>query len=225
MGDSVLNRAAASTAFLAACLATGCTGNIRETTSPRTATEQLLVSTAAERAIAQWDDLEQELKGKKVASDDTRFESLDKPYAVSSLRHFLSERGVIVVPLKPEKFKDAAGKDQETPPAERVLEVRSGTLGINDKSFGIGIPALPFPVPNTTLATVTPAVYLVNRNKQEGWAKFQFWVYDPGTESYVSRTKDLWGHAYYSKWWFLFVGPFDFSNDIYPDSSIVDNVK
>jgi hypothetical protein len=214
--------------FVAAFLAvssTGCIGGIRDTTTARTSTEQILVSTAAERAIAGFDNVEQELKGKRVAIDDTRFESVDKAYAVSGIRHFVSEHGGLLCPLAPPKIKDKDGKDVDGPGPDRVLEIRNGGLGINDTSFGLGLPALPLAVPSVTVTAMSPPLYLFFRGKQEGWAKFQFWIYDPKQEAYVAKSKDLWGHTYYSKWYVLFVGPFDFSNDIYPEDKDVNTAE
>jgi len=202
---------------------TGCLGTIRDTTTPRTSTEMLLVSTAAERAIGEFDNVEKELKGRRVAIDDSRFKAQndgDGAYCVSAARNYVAEHGGILVPLAPVKSKDAAGKEIETSP-ERVLEIRDGGLGLADKSWGFGIPALPFPIYGTNLTSVTPALYLFFKSKQEGWAKFQFWIYDPRQEAYVAKSKDLWGETYYTKWWILGIGPFDWSNDVYPDDSIL----
>jgi hypothetical protein len=200
----------------------GCIGTIRDTTTPRTSTEQLLISTAAERAIASFENVDDELKGKRVAIDDTRFESIDKAYAISALRHYVSQHGGHIVPLAPVKMKDSTGKDIDVPP-ERILEIRNGALGINDTSWGIGIPSFPLAVPSMPVTSMTPPLYLFFRGKQEGWAKFQFWILDPITSNYVARSKDLWGHTYYSKWYFFGCGPFDFSQDIYPDEQAVNN--
>ena len=216
---------AAHLAFLIALVgATGCVGNIRETTTARTSTEMLLVSTAAERAINQFANAKTELGGRRVFIDDHLFESIDKPYAVSAIRHYCSENGAILMSAATETQKDAAGKDVVITP-DRILEIRNGALGVEDKGWGVGIPALPLPIPQTNLTTASPAMYFFFRGKQEGWAKFQFWIYDPKSETYVAKSDDLWGHSYYSKWWFLFVGPFDWSNDIYPDTSLLDEAK
>src|SRR5207302_61646 len=48
-------------AFTLLLCGAGCVGSIRETTTARTSTEQLLVSTAAERAIARFNNVEKEL--------------------------------------------------------------------------------------------------------------------------------------------------------------------
>jgi len=211
-------------AFAALFFATsGCIGTIRDTTTPRTSTEQLLISTAAERAIASFENVDAELKGKRVAIDDTKFESVDKAYALSALRHYVSEHGGHVVPLAPVKTKNAEGKEVEGPGPDRVLEIRNGALGINDTSWGLGIPSFPLAVPSMPVTSMTPPLYLFFRGKQEGWAKFQFWILDPKQDAYVARSKDLWGHTYYSKWYFLGCGPFDFSQDIYPEEEQVNN--
>jgi hypothetical protein len=203
---------------LTLALAAGCVGNARETTTPRTSTEQLLVSTAAERAVGRLDEkVLAALRGRRVIIDESRYESYDKPYVMSALRHRLAEEDVILAP--------GPDKDQKAPAPERVVEVRSGGLGVNDDTFGLGIPALPLPIPNTTLVSTTPALYLFFRDKQQGWAKFQIWVWDRATGEYVASSGDLWGHAYYSQWWFFFVGPFDFSNDIYPHGDALERAS
>ncbi len=203
---------------LLALLLAGCVGEVRETTTQRTSTEQLLLSTAAERAIDRCPFDSLGLAGLRVAIDDSHFESYDKGYVLSSLRHALSEQGVVLVPaegLPGEHEGDAPLKPQ------RILELRSGALGVNDNSWGIGLPPLPLPIPQTNLTTETPSLYLFYRGKQEGWAKLQLWVYDPDTRVYLAKSGDLWGHSYYSSWWILFMGPFGFSNDIYPEEEAV----
>lgn len=221
MRPEIMLRAAA---VLVLASASGCIGNIRETTTPRTSTEMLLVSTAAERAVKEL-EYPAELKGKKVAIDDTKFDSVDKNYLVSALRNYVSENGSTLVGLAPVKTKDAAGKEVEVGP-ERIVEIRNGALGLDDHSLGFGIPPLPVPVPNTTItAGPMPGIWFFWRGKQEGWAKFQLWVMDPKQSSFVYKSKDLWGHSYYSKWTILGLGPFDWSNDIYPDSSLLGQIK
>jgi hypothetical protein len=215
----MLRRPSLLAILLALPLAAGCVGEIRATTTTRTSTEQLLISTAAERAIARFAAVEKELKGKRVVIDDSRYESYDKPYVVGALRHYLSEHGARLETLGPGQ----AAKDLPIP--DRVVEVRNGGLGINDKSWGLGIPSFPLPLPNTTLVTKTPALYLIYRDKQEGWAKLQLWIFDPAKEAYVAASDDLWGRSYLTRWTFLFVGPFDFSNDIYPSEEKVKVAK
>lgn len=189
------------TALGLALLASGCVGEIRETTSPRTSTEMLLVSTAAKRAIAGYDAAP--LSGKRVLLDDSHFDSVDKAYVVSALRHHLARAGAIVA--APDGEKDL------------VLEIRNATLGVEDSAFTLGIPALPVESLEGLDPVLLPPLYFVRRASQQGWAKLQLWIYDPASKLFVSKSGDLWGHSYYNQWFFLGLGPFDFSEDIYPD--------
>ena len=205
-----------------ALLGSACTGEIRETTSARTATEQLLISTAAQRAVNNYQgDIKKLLAGKRVAIDDSRFDAVDKNYVISHLRNVLARNGVTLV-NKADVIADAGSKKVADFNPALILELRSGALGIKDADFGFGIPPLPLPVPNTALTTQSPGLYLIYRDKQEGWAKFQFWLYDPQTKTYLAQSADLWGRSYYSKWTFFAIGPLDFSEDIYPEEELVE---
>ena len=188
-------------ALSAICLITaGCVGGIRDTSTPRTSTEILLVSTAANRAAMEYDA--SALAGKNVYVDTGYFDSVDKNYVVSALRDHLAGSGVILA--------DAAEG------ADLTMEIRNGTLGIWDGDFVLGIPQLPFAAQGLP-AAMLPPLYLFRRLSAQGYAKFQLWIYEPATKAYVSRSKDLWGKTYYNQWWVLGIGPFDGSNDIYPE--------
>ena len=191
-----------------ACLAllvSGCT--VRETTTPRTATEVLLVSTAAERAIKSYDA--GPLAGRRVAIDASRYQGIDKSYVVSALRSQVVRGGGRLV-------KDLRATRPEAPPPEVMIELRSGTLGIWDGDFVIGIPEIPVSAQGLPPALLPP-LYLLRRLTAQGWAKFQFRTYDRATLVQVHQSGDLWGSSYYTQWWVLGIGPFDGSNDIYPD--------
>ena len=181
----------------------GCVGGIRDTTTARTATEILLVSTAAERAIKEY-KVDPSLKGKKVTIDDSRYDSVDKPYVTSALREHLSAAGAIVV---------ADGSDF-------TVEMRNGTLGIYDSDFTIGIPGLPVALGGIGAElppVITPPFSIFKRDTSQGWCKMQLWTYKTADNTFVSKSGDLWGNSYYNQWIFLFIGPFDGSNDIYPE--------
>ncbi|BBM82831.1 DUF6655 family protein [Candidatus Uabimicrobium amorphum] len=180
----------------------GCIGGIRDTTTARTATEILLVSTAAERAIQNY-KVDKSLSGKKVTIDDSHYDSVDKPYVSSALREHLSAAGAIVV---------ADGSDY-------TVEVRNGTLGIFDSDFTMGIPGLPVALGfgAELPPVITPPISVFKRDTSQGWCKMQLWIYKTADNTFVSKSDDLWGSSYYNQWIFLFIGPFDGSNDIYPE--------
>ncbi|MBL4850618.1 MAG: hypothetical protein JKY65_34310 [Planctomycetes bacterium] len=193
----------------------GCVGGIRDTTTARSASEILLISTAAERAVAKYDA--SALSGKNVFIDDARFVSVDKEYVMSALRGHLAASGVTLVG---ERKPISKGNSQG---ADFVLELRNGTLGIWDGDFVLGIPALPLAAQGSPVV-LTPPLYLFRRLSAQGYAKFQFWLYDAATAAFIGRSTDLWGHSFYNKWWWLGIGPFDGSNDIFPEVSITDAV-
>ena len=192
---------------------TGCIGGIRDSTTARTASEILLISTAAERAVAKYDA--SALEGKRVYIDEGRFESVDKPYVISALRDHLAGSGVTLTGSKDPITKDKADG------ADFVIELRNGTLGIWDGDFVVGIPQLPMSAQGSP-TVLLPPLYLFRRLSAQGFAKFQFWIYDAATTKFIGRSPDLWGHSYYNQWWWFGVGPFDGSNDIYPEYSIGD---
>lgn len=189
----------------------GC-GSIRETTTPRTSTEMLLISTAAERAVQSYDP--KDLAGKRVFIDASRFDSVDKPYVLSALRNHLARQQVLL--------SDTADARDDAHPkgAEVVLQVRNATLGIWDGDFTLGIPALPISGEGFDQSFFLPPLYFVRRLSAQGFAKLQMWLFDPATKGFLGRTPDLWGHSYYNQWWFFGIGPFDGSNDVYPETDI-----
>ncbi len=197
--------------------APGCIGNIRETTTARTATEMLLVSTAAERAVASYDA--GHLRGKRVFVDDTRFESVDKAYVMSALRDHLAGQGVTLV----DKKEAGEGDAPAALGAELVLELRSASLGVYDGDFVLGIPQLPVSAQGFP-PVLLPPLYAFRRFSQQGWAKLEFWTYGAKSLQHVQRSGPLWGSSYYNQWWFFGIGPFDGSNDIYPEEDLPEYV-
>ncbi|MDQ7813799.1 DUF6655 family protein, partial [Brevundimonas sp.] len=90
--------------MLGACASTS------ETHPSRTATEQLLVARAADRAV---EGLTLPIpRGTRVYVDDAYFRAENAPYAVSAIRSALSEAGYSLAPSKQE--------------AAAVLELRAG---------------------------------------------------------------------------------------------------
>ncbi len=111
-------------------LSTGCVGGIRSTTTPRTTTDMLLVSTAAERAVQKYEA--DGLSGKRVFIDDSKFDSVDKKYVVSALRQHLAKANVTLASkADPATEEDPSG-------AQILLQIRSASVGIWDGEFTLG---------------------------------------------------------------------------------------
>ena len=147
-------------AALVTMLLSGCTTG-RQTDPPRTATEQLLISTAADRAAASIAlDLGPE---RKCFLDATNFEGLDGKYAIAAIRSSLLKKGTRFVGDK---------KDADT-----IVEIRSGALSIDKHDTLVGIPSVDIPIP---LAGDfgTPEIAFYKSEAQEGVAKFAATAYD-----------------------------------------------
>jgi hypothetical protein len=166
----------------------GC-GTSRFTDTSRTATEQLLVSSAVDQAIDQIDF--QVLAGKKIYLDDQYVEKFpDRGYVISSLRQHLLAHGCLLQ------------EDRKT--SEYVVEARAGAVGTDRHDLLYGVPqvqlpsASPFaPVPATTI----PEIPVAKRTEQKGVAKLAVFAYNRETGRPVwqsgivqsdSTSKDLW---------------------------------
>ncbi|HVC93531.1 MAG TPA: DUF6655 family protein, partial [Pirellulales bacterium] len=113
-------------AFIVSAAPPGCASKSRSDTA-RTATEQLVVSTALDRAIDAIDFAP--LAGKDVYLDTTYLEDVvDKNYLISSLRQRMFAQDC--------RLKD--DKDQ----AKYVVEARAGAVGTNRHNVLLGIPAV-----------------------------------------------------------------------------------
>ncbi len=174
--------------LLALCvLLAGC-GTTKWSDSPRTATEQLLISDAVDRAISEIDF--SALAGKHVFLD-TRYiaTTLDQNYVTSTLRQHMLASGIIIKD-KPED-------------CTYVVEVRTGTLGTNRQDLLFGMPS-------TTLPTVgllpvgsasIPEIALMKRTNQQGVCKISCFAYNrmtgrsvwqSGNRRVASGAKDIW---------------------------------
>ena len=168
-------------------LLAGC-GTTKWSDSPRTATEQLLISDAIDRAISEIDF--SVLADAKVYLD-TRFiiTVLDQNYVISTLRQHMLASGCIIQ----DKPDDATS----------VVEVRTGSLGTNRQDLLFGVPSTTLPTVGLlpTGAATIPEIALVKRTNQQGVCKIAVFAYDrmsgrpvwqSGNRKVASRAKDIW---------------------------------
>ncbi len=170
---------------LAAALA-GC-GTTRMTDSTRAATEMLLISQAADNAVAQIDF--SPLAGKTVFLDAASIEKdiVDKGYLVSLIKQQVVAAGGL---LQDDKIR-----------AEYVVDVRSGGLGTDRHSVLLGTPAVQLPSVVPGLPTNVPEIALMKKSDQRGVAKVAVFAYNrisgralwqSGTVEATSQVKDTW---------------------------------
>jgi hypothetical protein len=174
-----------------ALLDTGCVSQ-EETTPPRAATEQLLLSTAADRALAKIDL--SAFAGQSVYIDFTYFDSYDAKYVEGEIRDAFSRAGALLAP-------DAKS-------ANVIIEARSGAYSVDTNSAFFGFPSIPIPIPTTAETPVTPSLAFYQRSSELSYAKFALLAYSDKTHAHVFSSGSLDGNAYdtyrqilFISWW------------------------
>lgn len=182
--------------LLVASLATfaGC-GTTRTSNTARTATEQLLISDAVDRAVQSIDFTV--LRGETVFFDERHLaDAVDKSYLISSFRQHLLASGCVL--------KEA--KDQAT----YVVEPRVGAVGTDSYDLLFGIPAVN--VPQVGLASPLPAaipeIPFAKRRDQQGIAKIAAFAYRRETGERVWQSGIAEVRSTANDIWVLGAGPF-----------------
>ena len=171
--------------LLAICA--GC-GTTRWSDTQRTATEQLLVSDAVDRAVNRLDF--RILAGRTVYLDASAVKgSTDSAYLVSTLRQQLLAQGCFL-------------RDKREQ-ADYIVEARAGAVGTDRQDVFCGVPATNVPAinPAAPVPAVIPEITLVKKTEQRAVAKIALFAYNrrtgcpiwqSGTIPVESKVKDLW---------------------------------
>lgn len=164
-------------------LVVGACTSMRESRPERTATEELLITTAAERAAR---DMAMRLPDRGVVFvNAANFEGPDGGYAVAAIRDALLERGLHVVDKREQ--------------ADLVIEVRAGALSIDDSEMLVGIPSLPMPLPLTEPLKL-PKLALFGRDTAQGVAQFSAAAYDLKTGALQVSSGPHFGFSQQTDW-------------------------
>lgn len=167
----------------ALALATGGCTTARETSPPRTATEQLLISTAADHAV---EHLTLQIPNDtKVFVDASNFEGIDGKYAVSAIRDRLLDLGAHL----------SAYRDQ----SDMVVEIRSGALSVDEKNVLVGVPALEVPLPLAGSFAI-PEIALFKMQERRGVAKIAATGYDADDGGLVTSSESQYGFSHQTQW-------------------------
>lgn len=145
--------------LLAACT------TVRRTEPQRTATEEMLISSAADRAV---DELKLNVRGKAVLVEASNYKGLDPEYTVAAVRALVVKDGGRLV------------TDRKT--ADVVIEMRNGAQSIDKKEFLIGIPSFDVPIPLAGSLTF-PEIALYSRDEDIGVSKLAIADYSAGGAS------------------------------------------
>lgn len=177
--------------LLPVAFAAGC-GTTKWSDTGRTATEQLLLSTAVDRAIDNMDF--RPLAEKFVYLDPQYLDCVDKGYVVSTLRQHMLSEGCVLMP-------DATSADY-------VVEVRSGGVGTDHHDVLVGVPAISLGGIAPGVPSAIPEIPFAKTTAQKGIAKIACFAYNretgqaiwqSGVFPVVTTAKDSW---------FLGTGPF-----------------
>jgi len=171
--------------------AAGCVNKQRMTEPIRSVGEQLLFSTAIDRALSEL-DLEAigRLKGFKVYLSTVYLQTLDQEYLVGSLRDLLLSSGVLVV--------------DDIAQAEMIVEVRSGANSLDSATVTAGIAedqALPNPVTGASVAL--PELAFFKKQNNVSLTKVALVAYHADSREHIFSSGTLLGGAYDRHYQFL----------------------
>jgi hypothetical protein len=191
--------------FLLVALA-GCTQAV-ESNPPRTATEQMLISTAADRAAEKLGTMLQ--KDDRVFVDASNFDGTDAKYAIGSIRASLMKQGIRLV--------------DDRKKARTVVEVRSGALSTDKSQTLVGIPSFDIPIPLSSSALPFPELALYKNEDQKGVAKFVMVAYDAKNGKLITAQDPQYGYAHKTRRKVLFFFTWT-ENDSLPEGGADDAV-
>ncbi|MGH6828226.1 MAG: DUF6655 family protein [Rhizomicrobium sp.] len=149
----------------------------RSSVPQRTATEQLLISTAADRAAG---ELSLDIpRNTKVFIDRQYFQGYDDGYALNAIRTQFLKQGLDVV--------------DDRAHAEAIVTVASGALSTDENSLLIGIPALQLPFFPIGTSLSVPEIALFKSAQDKGVAKFAATGYDAKTGKLIATVDPQYG--------------------------------
>ncbi|WP_370155477.1 DUF6655 family protein [Ferrovibrio sp.] len=181
---------------LAAC------SSVRETQPDHTATEQLLFSTAADRAAAKLSLTVPD--GAKVFVDGNATDgSMQAKYLLSAIRDQVLRRGGRLV--------DDKGQ------ADMAVEPRIGAMSVDRNTTLYGIPDYGIPIPLAG-EVKTPELALYKRDIQQGVIKLAVTSYDPKTGALIQAADPVYGFAHTTERALLFFIYWT-RNDLAPDAA------
>jgi len=168
-----------SAVFAASLFISACTTQ-RSSVPVRTATEELLISTAADRAAAA---LSLQIPaGTKVYIDRQYFQGTDDGYALNAVRTQFLKQGLAVV--------------DDRSQAQAIVNVSSGALSTDEKSLLIGIPALQVPALPVGTSVSVPEIALFKTAQDKGVAKFVATGYDAKTGKLIATSDPQYGFSH-----------------------------
>ena len=172
----------------------GC-GTTRSSDTNRTATEQLLISDAIDRAVQTVSF--HSLAGQSVYLDDQRLgDVVDRQYLVSAIRQHLLANGC------------ALRDDRDS--ADFIVEARAGAIGTDRNDLLFGVPSMNVPqiLPLQPTPAAIPEIPFAKRRDQRGIAKIAVFAYHRESGAPVWQSGIAHQESSSNDVWILGAGPF-----------------
>ncbi|MDO4550073.1 MAG: hypothetical protein Q4C96_02335 [Planctomycetia bacterium] len=182
----------------------GC-GSTKSTGTARTATEQLILSDAMDRAVSQADFTV--LAGKSVFIDSTYVDAVtDSDYLISLVRQHVLSSGCLV--------------ENDKEKAEYIVELRAGSVGTDQHNVLWGVPetSLPFQVPSVNISVI-PEIALAKNSTQKAVVKLGIFAYHAKTGRPLWQSGNLVAESNAKNIWILGAGPIQ-HGEIYKQSKL-----
>jgi len=165
----------------------GCAFN-RRTEPPRSATEQLLLSTVADRALQSSNFVL--FAHRKVFVETNYFDSYDSGYVLGTVRDALSRAGALL--MENESNSDIA------------VEIRSGALSADSSDSLIGIPSTGLPIPLVGAIPI-PELALYKSEDESAYGKIAVLAYATKSREHIYSSGPLVGKSYNNYHKILFI--------------------
>ncbi len=180
--------------FVLLFTAAGC-GTSKWTDTGRSATEQLLITDAMDRAVSSLDF--RALAGKTAYVESSAVKKLtDSEYLISCLRQHMLASGCV---LKDDKAA-----------ADYIVEVRAGAIGTDRNDVLYGIPAVNIPtaVPVTGVPSQIPEMPIIKKTDQRAVVKLSLFAYNQKTGRPIWQSGAVPEESKAKAVWVLGAGPF-----------------
>ena len=186
--SAILMFAAATLCVLVA----GCI-NPRTTNTGRSAIEQGLLSHAVERSVHSM--VFGAYAGKNAILDYSKLATqVDKEYLCGVFETHLGNSGIKIV--------------EKADQAQIRIRLLCGVLATDNTELNIGTPALPVPVPYTSLNICVPEVSLFKRYSRTGTCRITAVIYDIKSNQILATHQGVQSRTFYNNWVALMLIPY-----------------
>jgi len=165
----------------ASCLSIAGCATIKESDTARTGVEQLLISSAADKALDKIDF--RPIANAKVYVEEKYLDCVDKNYVLVALHQHLLKQNCTLA----DKADDA----------DVVLEIGSGGVGTDRNELFVGTPQIPLPPPSPISV---PKMAFYSRIRAIGTAKLSVVAYDAKSKHAVIHSGYTLARSDYKNW-------------------------